>query len=239
METVISFCEYTGNMVRPWAEAGYPCICVDIHQERTDEAFLGGGSITYVQADLFDYIPPLRKYRIAFAFPECTNLAVSGARWFQEKGLRGLAKGISLVERCQQLCAWTEAPYMIENPVGVLSSYWRKPDAIVQPWMYGDLESKATCIWAGNNFVVPEGLTVKPQGVKETVWKMPPSEDRGRLRSVMSQGFANAVFKANHGQKRSDAGVLIDKYPVVGTLCVKTDTQSEAGLCDSEGRYNY
>lgn len=198
MDTVISFCEYTGDMVRPWAEMGYPCICVDIQQERRDEQFESGGSITYVQADLFDYLPPIRKYKIAFAFPECTNLAVSGAKHFAEKGLRGLTKGIALVEKCIQLCEWTEAAWMLENPVGVLSSYWRKPDYLFQPWNYGDLESKKTCVWTGNGFVMPEfEFAVKPEGVKESVWKMGPSEDRGRKRSVISQVFANRVFEAN------------------------------------------
>jgi len=67
------------------------------------------------------------------------------------------------------------------HPVGVLSSYWRKPDAIVQPWMYGDLESKATCIWTGKGFIVPEGLTVKPcwGGAREANSQAPRNPPHG------------------------------------------------------------
>lgn len=196
-DVVLSLCDYSGNMVRPWAKAGYPCICVDIKTERADEYFESGGSISYVEADLFDYLPPLRTYRIVFAFPDCTNLAVSGAQWYQLKGLAGLSKGIALVERCAQIAQWSTAPYMIENPVGVLSSYWRDPDYIFQPWEYGDLESKRTCLWTGGGFIMPEGVALKPDGVKESVWRMSPSPNRGRRRSITAEGFAQKVFEAN------------------------------------------
>jgi hypothetical protein len=75
---VLSLCDYTGNMVRPWAEAGYRCFCVDIKHDRKGEEQVGAGVIYYIEADILEYLPPCERYAAAFAFPECTNLAGSG-----------------------------------------------------------------------------------------------------------------------------------------------------------------
>jgi hypothetical protein len=74
-----------------------------------------------------DWLPPPRRYAIVFAFPPCTHFAVSGARWFQEKGMNGLTEALEVVEACRSICEWSEAPWMFENPVSTLSSYWRRP----------------------------------------------------------------------------------------------------------------
>lgn len=182
-------------MVRPWVDAGWECWCVDIQHE--GNAVRDG--IRFIGADVRRFLPP-KSTAIVFAFPPCTNLAVSGSRWFTGKGLTGLASGIEIVERCEELCEWSGSPWMLENPVGVLSSYWRKPDYLFQPWNYGDLESKKTCLWTGGGFVMPAfDHAAKPDGVKESIWKMPPSEERGDLRSVTFPGFAEAVYRANAG----------------------------------------
>jgi hypothetical protein len=79
-----------------------------------------------------------------------------------------------------------------------LSTHVRRPDFIFQPWEYGEKYSKATCIWSGGGFVMPEpSVTAKPLDVEQTIWRMPPSEDRGDLRSITSAGFSRAVFEAN------------------------------------------
>jgi hypothetical protein len=87
---------------------------------------------------------------------------------------------------------------MLENPVSTISSYWRKPDHSFQPWQYGDLYTKKTCLWTGNGFVMPPAVHgVEPAGVKPLIHHMPPSADRGDKRSVTPEGFARAVFQAN------------------------------------------
>jgi len=98
---VLSLCDYTGNMVKPWAKAGYECICVDVRHPAGEHTSDG---ITWVGADIRYWLPPKKDYAIVFAFPPCTNLAVSGARWFKDKGLRGLIEGLELVERCRAIC---------------------------------------------------------------------------------------------------------------------------------------
>lgn len=162
---VLSLCDRTGNMLRPWADAGYDCLAVDI-QHTGDEVREG---IRYVGADVRYWIPPRGEYVAVFAFPPCTNLAVSGARWFKDKGLRGLIDGLELVERCRAICEWSGAPWMLENPVSTLSTYWRKPDHLFDPCEYGgylippgDAYTKRTCLWVGGGFTMPPKRPVQP-----------------------------------------------------------------------------
>jgi hypothetical protein len=146
--TVVSLCDRTGNMVRPWAEAAFPCLCLDMqHSIRADRT---EGNITFRWADVRILTPDdIPRPTILFAFPPCTHLAVSGARDFKRKGLQHLIDALTLVESCRRLCEWFGCPWMLENPVGTLSSYWRKPDHTFHPWMWGDLWSKKTCLWTG------------------------------------------------------------------------------------------
>ena len=197
--TVLSLCDRTGNMVRPWANAGFECICVDLQNEGTRQE----GNITYMGADLLTWLPPPRRYAIVFAFPECRNVAVSGARWFREKGLGGLSEAVDLLEACRRICAWSEAPWMIENPASTFSSYWRKPDHTFDPCEYGgylnppgDAYTKKTCLWTGGGFVMPKQKPVDPvEGSR--MHRMGPSEDRAYKRSITPEGFARAAFEAN------------------------------------------
>jgi len=196
---VLSLCDLTGNVVRPWAEAGFDCLCVDIqHQGERQE-----GNITYIGADLLSWLPPPRQYAIVFAFPPCTNVAVSGARWFRNKGLGGLAEAVELLEVCRRICEWSQSPWVIENPVSVFASYWRKPDYTFNPCDYGgwltppgDTYTKKTCLWTGNGFIMPDPKPVEPvEGSKMHL--MPPSKDRANKRSETPRGFARAVFEGN------------------------------------------
>src|SRR4030095_278616 len=136
---------------------------------------------------------------IIFAFPPCTHLANSGNRWKQDKGLEALYEALGVVLACKHLCEASDAPWMIENPIGSLSTYWREPDAIFQPWEYTTpKENKRTCLWVGNNFVIPQKEVFdETADVQESTWKMPPSADRGDKRSITPEGFARAVFHAN------------------------------------------
>src|SRR5688572_16430089 len=133
-EIIISLFDFTGNMVIPWAEAGFLCYCVDLkhpmgkHRE---------GNIVRVGADVREWLPPYAAVKMLFAFPPCTHVAVSGARWFQDKGLGSLVQALQLFDAVVRLAEWTEAPYLIENPVSTVSSYWRKPDYTFDPCDYG------------------------------------------------------------------------------------------------------
>jgi hypothetical protein len=195
---VLSLCDRTANMVRPWAEAGYTCMTVDL-----ERPFGAIANVMQIRTDVRSFLPPRTRYAAVFAFPPCTHLAVSGARWFREKGLYGLAEAMSIVEACARICEWSGARWMLENPGSTLASYWRKPDFTFDPCDYGaymsppgDAYTKRTCLWTGGGFVMPEKRRVQPtEGSR--MHRLPPSEDRPAIRSETPRGFAEAVFEAN------------------------------------------
>jgi len=192
---IISLFDYTGNIVKPWAEAGHLCYCVDVQHSAGETR---DGNIIRVGADVRDWLPPRGDVEIFFAFPPCTDVAVSGARWFKDKGLGALIQALQLFDVSVKLAEWSGAPYMIENPVSTVSTYWRKPDFKFHPWMYGDLFTKETWLWTGNGFRMPwPQYETPPEGTTQKIWLMPPSEDRANKRSETPMGFARAVFAAN------------------------------------------
>lgn len=217
---VLSLCDRTGNMVRPWAEAGHVCIAVDHAHEGVSVEDVGDGTIVYVEADVNDYDAPDVDYAAAFAFPPCTDLAVSGARWFQEKGLSALSEAIGNVAACQELFAGLDCPWMLENPKSTLSTHWRKPDHRFNPFEYtgytsrDESYSKETWLWTGNGFRMPVPLGVDESEADDRIHTMSPGEDRSEKRSETPMGFARAVFLAHQdpekyakqgtGQKQAD-----------------------------------
>jgi hypothetical protein len=200
---VLSLFDYSGNMVRPWAEAGYTCYCIDLRHPpgKTRE-----GNIIFINADIREWLPPFAKVRILFCFPPCTDLAVSGARWFKDKGLGALIRSLQLFDTSVRIAEWSNAPYMIENPVSVVSTHWRKPDYMFDPCDYGgylephgDAYTKRTCLWTGNGFVMPNPNRVQPI-LGSRMHRFGPSSKRANLRSETPRGFAQAVFNANSGK---------------------------------------
>jgi hypothetical protein len=121
------------------------------------------------------------------AHPPCTHLAVSGARWFHKKE-QEQREALDFVQRLM------DAPIeqiAIENPVSVISSRIRKPDQIIQPWMFGHGETKATCLWLKN---LPQLQPTRiVEGRDNKIHRLPPSEHRWKLRSLTYQGIADAM----------------------------------------------
>jgi hypothetical protein len=205
-QTVVSLFDVTGNMVVPWAEAGFLCYCVDIQHPPGEHR---QGNIMRVGADVREWLPPFGPVKILFAFPPCTHVAVSGARWFQDKGLGALIDSLELFDAAVRLAEWTKAPYMIENPVSTVSTYWRKPDHTCDPCDYGaylsppgDAYTKKTCLWTGNGFVMPRPRRVAPvEGSR--MHRLAPSQNRAAVRSETPLGFARAVFEANYRTRKN------------------------------------
>lgn len=210
MRTVVALYSKSSTIVDMWLGVGFHAVLVDLQHREGEHT---EGNVTRIGADMLEWTPPrwLAKSDVAFvaAFPPCDHLAVSGARWFAGKGLGKLAYSIQLFQRAAHWCEWFEAPYMIENPVSTISSYWRKPDHIFHPWQFNgfcrdDHYTKKTCLWTGNGFVMPEWkLDVSLDGIEpdNRIHAAPPSDDRADFRSATPRGFSQAVFKANWTDK--------------------------------------
>jgi site-specific DNA-cytosine methylase len=129
------------------------------------------------------------RWDMIIAFPPCTDLASSGARWFPEKRADGRQQ-----RSIEFFMRFANAPcerIAIENPVGIMSSIYRKPDQIVQPWQFGHGETKATCLWLKN--LEPLNPTCIVSGRQPRVHHMPPGPDRAKLRSKTYTGIARAM----------------------------------------------
>ena len=151
---VLSLYDFTGEALKPWAEAGYTCFAYDIQHERGRikyDSFEGGGSISYVHMDLhnLDNIEFIRQWfwfdreNVVFgmAFPVCTDLAVSGAAHFARKAKADpefQIRASNHARWCASLFEALDIPYFIENPVSRLATLWRKPDYTFHPYEYGE-----------------------------------------------------------------------------------------------------
>ena len=126
---------------------------------------------------------------LLIAHPPCTDLAVSGARWFPEKRADGRQQ--RAIRFFMAFAHADCARIAIENPVCIMSSVWRKPDQIIQPWQFGHGETKATCLWLKG---LPHLYQTKiVQEREQKVWKCPPGKDRAKIRSRTYPGIASAI----------------------------------------------
>jgi len=144
------------------------------------------------------------EWDLMIAHPPCTHLAVSGARWFKEKQ-------VEQAEALEFVKTLLDAPIShiaLENPVSVISTHIRKPDQIIQPWMFGHGETKATCFWLKN--LPPLEPTNIVEGREGRVWKCSPGPERWKERSRTLLGIAEAMAaqwgSINSITKRMEAG---------------------------------
>ena len=175
---VLVACEFSGKVRDAFRAKGRDAVSCDLLASE-----LPG---PHIQDDVFKHLD--EGWDLMIFFWPCTNMAVSGARWFaakREEQARDVATFI-------RLATYPGIPRIAgENPIGVLSTKFRKPDQIVQPWMFGHGETKATCLWLKNlPLLVPTNLV---EGRKGRVWREPPSPERWKNRSRTYQGIADAM----------------------------------------------
>lgn len=144
----------------------------------------------HYKQDLFSILDsPEFDFDCMIAFPPCTDLAVSGARWFPEKRKNGSQQ--KSIDFFMRIANHSCPKIGIENPIGIMSSVYRKPDQIIQPWQFGHGETKSTCLWLkGLPLLVPTDIV---HGREQRIWKLPPSADRAKLRSKTYFGIAMAM----------------------------------------------
>lgn len=158
-DTILCLCDLTGTMARPWVENGYKAVLVDPQHgiDHEDGAYL---KLARTIEEAFAQISVLvRSGRLAFVagFPPCTDMAVSGAQWFARKYEADhmfQAKAVSVAEQCRVIGEMSGVPYMVENPVSVLSNVFGKPSYTFNPCDYTrfapeDNYTKKTCLWTG------------------------------------------------------------------------------------------
>ncbi len=156
---VISLYDFTGEALKPWAEAGYTCHAFDIQHDEAGwvDRFDGGGSIRFHKADLHDYATIVELKHVfedvnvvfGMAFPVCTDMAVSGAAHFKRKAEANPSfqdEAVSYAVWCARLFNSLHVPFFVENPVSVLATKWRKPDHSFHPYEYGEYLNDAEAV---------------------------------------------------------------------------------------------
>jgi len=187
---VLVACECSGKVRRAFRALGHNAWSVDIQPSDDNSPY-------HIKGDIFDVIAQTKKMRLwdlLVGFPPCTHLASSGARWFAEKRADGRQQ--SAIDFFLSLADLPIKHIALENPIGIMSTKYRKPDQIIQPWQFGHGETKATCLWLKN---LPN---LKPTNVvhgrEQRVWKMGPSADRAKKRSETYDGIALAMASQWH-----------------------------------------
>ena len=174
---VLVACEYSGTVRDAFIARGHDALSCDLLPTEKLGPHYEGSVLNIL----------LCGWDLMIAHPPCTHLAVSGARWWQDK-LREQADALDFV---RLLMAAPIPRIAIENPISKISTAIRKPDQIVQPWQFGHGETKATCLWLkGLPKLVPTNVV---EGREARIHKMPPSKDRWKERSRTYQGIADAM----------------------------------------------
>ena len=188
---VLVACEYSGVVRDAFIRGGHDAMSCDLLPTESPGPHYQGDV-----RDVLDY-----PWDMMIAHPPCTHLSVSGARHFGEKRFDGRQQ--SAASFFMMLAKSGIPKIAIENPVSVMSSVWRKPDQIIQPWQFGHGETKATCLWLkGLPLLVPTDVV---NGRVNRVHRMPPSADRWKERSRTYTGIAEAMAQQWVGQMQREA----------------------------------
>lgn len=176
---VLVACEYSGAVRDAFTRGGHDAMSCDLLPSETEGQHYQGDV-----RDVLNY-----PWDLMVAHPPCTHLSVSGARHFEAKRMDGRQQ--SAVSFFMLLARAPIPRIAIENPVCVMSSLWRKPDQVIQPWQYGHGETKATCLWLkGLPRLTPTQVV---DGREARVHRMPPSPERWKERSRTFAGIADAM----------------------------------------------
>jgi len=182
-------CEFSQIVTKAFRKTGHEAYSCDIVPTEGNPGW-------HILGDVLEHLSD--GWDMMVAFPPCTHLAVSGARWFPAKRADGRQR--EAIDFFMKLADADIPKIAIENPIGIMSTIWRKPDQIIQPWQFGIPESKATCLWLKNLPPLRPTNILKmpdcgywnnqtPSGQN----KIGPSPNRGMIRSKTYQGIARAM----------------------------------------------
>lgn len=187
---VLIACEFSGTVRDAFRARGHDAWSCDLLPCDSDPTWHIQGDVLNILNDGWD---------LMVAHPPCTDLAVSGARWFKDK----VVEQEAALQFVRDLMAAPIKKKAIENPVSIISSRIRKPDQIIQPYWFGHDASKKTCLWLEGLPLLKPTQWVEPRLVNGLQrWsnqtdsgqnRLPPSEDRWKIRSETFSGIANAM----------------------------------------------
>lgn len=174
---VLVACEFSGTVRDAMIKVGHDAVSCDLLDSDAEGPHIRGDVLSVLD----------QGWDMLIAHPPCTHLAVSGARWFKDKK----AEQKQAIEFFMLLANANIKHKALENPISIMSTLYRKPDQIIQPWQFGHGETKLTCLWLTNlPKLVPTNIV---SGRDDRIHKMPPSPDRWKLRSKTYQGIADAI----------------------------------------------
>lgn len=174
---VLAACEISGVVRNAFRAAGHDAYSCD---------FQSDPSPFHLQTDVVTVLS--EDWDLVISFPPCTHLSSSGARWWEEKRTDGRQGDAEAFFLRFVACAPRVA---IENPVGRMSTVYREPDQVLQPWQFGHGETKATCLWLRNlPALVPTDVV---EGREPRIHHMAPGPERSAKRSVTYAGIAAAM----------------------------------------------
>jgi hypothetical protein len=176
---VLVACEYSGVVRDAFLKLGHDAISCDLLPTESPGPHYCGDVLELIN-DNFD---------LMIAHPPCTHICVSGARYFVQKRLDGRQQ--QAIDFFIRLSRSHIPRIAIENPIGIMSKMFRRPDQIIQPWQFGHGETKATCLWLKSLPVLTPTNIVS--GRENRIHSLPPSKDRGKLRSLTYKGIAAAM----------------------------------------------
>ena len=186
---VLVACEESQEVCKAFRALGHEAYSCDI------QPCSGGHPEWHLQVDALEMLK--LRWDLIIAHPPCTDLAVSGARWFPEKRADGRQQ--AAIEFFMRFVGADCPRIAVENPVCIMSSVFRRPDQIINPWQFGHPEQKKTCLWLKglpllhetNN--VQEEMERLPKRLRERNHYLSQSTDRAKLRSKTYAGIAQAM----------------------------------------------
>ena len=176
---VLIACEYSGIVRDAFAAKGHDAWSCDILPTESPG--------NHFQGDVLEHLD--KGWDMMIAHPPCTHLAVSGARWFTE-GKKPWSLQEDALDFVRKLLDAPIDKIALENPISVISTKIKKPTQIIQPYQFGHGERKSICLWLNN---LPKlKATNNVDGREQRIWKMPPSKNRSKLRSLFYTGIAQS-----------------------------------------------
>ena len=188
---ILVACEYSGRVREAFIAKGHEVTSCDFEPSEDN-------SPNHYQGDIRDLLT--QQWDLMIAHPPCTYLTVSANKWFKDQperksgALVGQARRDARDEAIEFFMFLYNQPVekiAIENPIGTMSSRFRRPNQVIQPWMFGHGETKATCLWTkGLTNLQPTNIV---SGREQRLHKLPPGKDRWKERSRTFQGIADAM----------------------------------------------